>query len=221
MKAIENVNDLIAPALLDRDATDQTGVDELLLELDGTPNKGNLGANAILGVSLAVAKAAAAETHLPFYRYVGGVTANTLPVPMMNILNGGKHADSNVDFQEFMVLPVGAASFAEALRMGAEVFHSLKSVLKSKGLNTGFGDEGGFAPSLDSQEQAFDYIIDAIQKAGYTPGGDIWLGIDPAASEFFEKGKYVYKAGSVRERSGPQQVRLFGEPRREISPDLD
>src|SRR5579872_2920086 len=152
LKAVENVNDRIAPHILDRDATDQTGIDEMLIDLDGTPNKADLGANAILGVSLAVAKAAAAETHLPLYRYVGGVTANTLPVPMMNILNGGKHADSNVDFQEFMILPVGASSFAEALRMGAEVFHALKSVLHSKGLATGVGDEGGFAPNLESQD---------------------------------------------------------------------
>ncbi|HEY3783223.1 MAG TPA: phosphopyruvate hydratase [Fimbriimonadaceae bacterium] len=206
LKAVENVNDRIAPHILDRDATDQTAIDEMLIDLDGTPNKADLGANAILGVSLAVAKAAAAETHLPLYRYVGGVTANTLPVPMMNILNGGSHADSNVDFQEFMVLPVGASSFSEALRMGAEVFHALKAVLKSKGLNTGVGDEGGFAPNLESQDHAFDFIIQAIQKAGYTPGGDIWLGIDPAASEFYKNGKYVYKAGEIRERTGPQQV---------------
>src|SRR5262249_55184768 len=160
--------------------------DNRLIELDGTPNKGKLGANAILGVSLAVAKAAAQESKLPLYRYVGGVTACTLPVPMMNILNGGQHADSNVDFQEFMVLPVGAASFGEALRMGAEVFHTLKKVLKDRGLNTGVGDEGGFAPNLESQDLAFDYIAEAIQKAGYTPGKEIWLGIDAAASEFYE-----------------------------------
>lgn len=206
LKAVENVNDQIAPALLDRDATDQTAIDELLIELDGTPNKAKLGANAILGVSLAVAKAAAAASNLPLYRYVGGVTANTLPVPMMNILNGGKHADSNVDFQEFMVLPVGAQSFSDALRIGAEVFHALKSVLHKKGLNTAYGDEGGFAPSLESQDQAFDYIIEAIEKAGYTAGGDVWLGIDAAATEFFENGKYGYRAGNVRERTGAQQV---------------
>lgn len=206
LKAVENVNDIITPALLDRDATDQTGIDELLLEVDGTDNKGRLGANALLGVSLAIAKAAAIECRLPLYRYVGGVTANTLPVPMMNILNGGKHADSNVDFQEFMILPVGAPSFSEALRMGTEVFHALKKVLKGKGLNTGVGDEGGFAPNLANQEMAFDYIIEAIQKVGYTPGGDIWLGIDAAATEFFADGKYSYKAGDVLERSGPQQV---------------
>jgi enolase len=211
LKAVDNVNDIIAPALLDCDATDQTAIDATLLELDGTPNKAKLGANAILGASLAVAKAAAAESKLPLFRYVGGVTANVLPVPMMNILNGGKHADSNVDFQEFMILPVKFDSFNEALRAGAEVFHTLKSVLKKKGLNTAVGDEGGFAPNLESQELAFDYILEAIQKAGYKPGEDIWLGIDAAATEFFENGKYVYKAGAVRERTGAQQVEYLAE----------
>lgn len=206
LQAVANVNDLIAPHMLDRDAFDQVAIDETLLELDGTENKGKLGANAILGVSLAVAKAAASSSGLPLFRYVGGVSANTLPVPMMNILNGGQHADSNVDFQEFMVLPVGAESFAHALQMGAEVFHTLKGVLKSKGLNTGVGDEGGFAPNLESQDDAFDYLIEAIQKAGYKPGKDLWLGIDAAASEFHKGGKYVYKAGSMKERSGGQQV---------------
>lgn len=205
-KAVENVNEEIAPALLDRDATDQTAIDELLIELDGTPNKSKLGANALLGVSLAVAKAAAREVRLPLYRYVGGVTANTLPVPMMNILNGGQHADSNVDFQEFMVLPVGAPSFTEALRAGAEIFHTLKSVLKKKGLNTAVGDEGGFAPNLESQELAFDYILEAIAAAGYKAGKDVFLGIDAAATEFFKDGNYVYKAGSVRSRTGDEQV---------------
>lgn len=206
LKAVENVNDTIAPALLDKDSTDQVAIDTLLLELDGTPNKANLGANAILGVSLAVAKAAANQHRLPLYRYVGGVTARTLPVPMMNILNGGAHADSNVDFQEFMILPVGASSFSEALRMGAEVFHALKKVLKAKGLNTAVGDEGGFAPNLESQELAFDYILDAIADAGYKPGKDIYLGIDAAATEFYKDGKYHYKAGSVRQRTGDEQV---------------
>nr|HMS54642.1 phosphopyruvate hydratase [Fimbriimonadaceae bacterium] len=171
-----------------------------------TPNKARLGANAILGVSLATAKAAAQVARLPLFRYVGGVTANTLPVPMLNILNGGQHADSNVDFQEFMVLPVGAPSFSEALRWGSEVFHALKKVLKSKGLNTGVGDEGGFAPNLEDQDMAFDYLIEAIQQAGYKPGKDMWLGIDAAATEFYEGGKYRYKAGDMRERTGPQQV---------------
>jgi len=206
LNAVQNVNETIAPALLDVDGSDQSAVDAQLLELDGTPNKGNLGANAILGVSLAVAKAAANHFKLPLYRYVGGVTANTLPVPMMNILNGGQHADSNVDFQEFMVLPVGAKSFREALQMGAEVFHTLKKVLKDRGLNTGVGDEGGFAPNLESQELAFDYILEAIDKAGYKAGQEIFLGIDAAATEFYEGGKYRYKAGAVRERSGPEQV---------------
>lgn len=206
LQAVDNVNEKIAPALLDKDATDQTAIDELLLELDGTENKSRLGANAILGVSLAVAKAAASVTRLPLYRYVGGVTANTLPVPMMNILNGGKHADSNVDFQEFMVLPVGAPSFSEALRMGTEVFHALKAVLHKQGLATGVGDEGGFAPNLADQDMAFDYLIEAIQKAGYTAGEDMWLGIDAAASEFYKGGKYHYKAGDLRERTGAQQV---------------
>jgi enolase len=206
LKAVENVNEVIAPALLDRDATDQTAIDEMLLELDGTENKGRLGANAMLGVSLAVAKSAAQETRLPLYRYVGGVTANTLPVPMMNILNGGKHADSNVDFQEFMILPVGAPSFTEALRWGCEVFHTLKKVLKGKGLNTGVGDEGGFAPNLSDQDMAFDYILEAIQLAGYTPGKQIWLGIDAAATEFFDNGTYHYKVGNLKQCSSAQQV---------------
>jgi enolase len=195
LKAVDNVNERIGPALLDKDATDQVAIDAELLELDGTANKGELGANAILGVSLAVAKAAANHVKLPLYRYVGGVTANTLPVPMMNILNGGQHADSNVDFQEFMILPVGAPSFHEALRWGAEVFHTLKKVLKSKGLNTAVGDEGGFAPNLESQELAFDFILEAIQAAGYEPGKDFYLGIDAAATEFFDGTTYNYKNG--------------------------
>ena len=206
LKAVENVNDLIGPAMLKWDGTDQTAIDHALMELDGTPNKANLGANAILGVSLAVAKAAANHARLPLFRYVGGVNAHVLPVPMMNILNGGAHADSNVDFQEFMILPVGAPTFAEALRWGSEIFHTLKSVLKSKGLNTAVGDEGGFAPNLESQELAFDYILDAISRAGYEPGKQVYLGIDPAATEFYKDGKYRYKAGAVRERSGGQQV---------------
>jgi enolase len=210
-RAVDHVNDEIAPAILDKDATDQRAIDELLIDLDGTPNKSRLGANAILGVSLAVAKAAATETRLPLYRYVGGVTANTLPVPMLNILNGGQHADSNVDFQEFMVLPVGMPTFSEALRAGAEIFHALKKVLKGKGLNTAVGDEGGFAPNLESQELAFDFIIEAIQKAGYSPGQDVWLGIDAAATEFYEGGVYAYKAGKVRQRSKEEQVAYLVE----------
>lgn len=206
IQAVKNVNEIIAPALLDKDATDQAAIDAELLTLDGTPNKARLGANAILGVSLAVAHAAAHEARLPLFRYVGGVTARTLPVPMMNILNGGAHADSNVDFQEFMILPVGAPTFSEAVRWGAEIFHTLKGVLKAKGLNTAVGDEGGFAPNLESQELAFDYILEAISKAGYEPGKQVFLGIDAAATEFYHDGAYHYKAGASKQRSGPQQV---------------
>jgi len=211
LKAVENVNEVIAPALLDMDATDQEAIDAKMRELDGTSNKGKLGANAILGVSLATAKAAAAYTKLPLYKYVGGTTARTLPVPMLNILNGGAHADSNVDFQEFMILPVGAPTFSEAVRWGAEVFHNLKKVLKSKGLGTGYGDEGGFAPNLESQEMAFDYILEAIQISGYKPGSDMYLGIDAAATEFFHDGKYVYKSGAKKERSIDEQVEYLVE----------
>jgi enolase len=208
LQAVENVNTTIATAIEGLDATDQIGIDAFMIEIDGTPNKAKLGANAILGVSLAVAKAAAEFSGLELFRYVGGTYARTLPVPMMNILNGGKHADSNVDFQEFMILPIGAESFAEAVQKGSEIFHTLKKVLKAKGLATGVGDEGGFAPSLSDQDMAFDYIIEAIQQAGYTPGGDIWLGIDAAATEFYdEEAKvYRYKAGDQLERTGAQQV---------------
>ncbi|MBS1713215.1 MAG: phosphopyruvate hydratase [Armatimonadetes bacterium] len=209
LNAVENVNERIAAAVLDMEATDQTALDDLLIELDGTDNKGNLGANAILGVSLAVAKAAAQSAGLPLYRYVGGVSASTLPVPMLNILNGGKHADSNVDFQEFMVLPVGATSFSEALRWGAEIFHALKSVLHKKGLATGVGDEGGFAPSLSSQDMALDYILEAVQSVGLQPGEQVFLGLDCAATEFFEDGTYVYKDG--RKLSGEQQVEYLAQ----------
>jgi enolase len=204
LNAVEHVNEKIGPAVMGFEGLDQEALDSLMIELDGTPNKANYGANAILGVSLATAKAAAISCGLPLYRYVGGTSANVLPVPMMNVLNGGQHADSNVDFQEFMVLPIGSESFGEALRCGAEIFHSLKSVLKAKGLNTGVGDEGGFAPNLESQELAFDYLIEATQKAGYEPGKDVWLGIDAAATEFFEDGCYVYKNG--QKKSGPQQA---------------
>lgn len=209
LQAVDNVNEKIAPELVGLDATEQTAIDMVMLELDGTPNKGSLGANAILGVSLAVAKAAAEATGQPLYRYVGGTSARTLPVPMMNILNGGQHADSNVDFQEFMALPIGFESFAEALQAGAEVFHNLKKVLKKKGLGTGVGDEGGFAPNLENQDMAFDYIAEAIQAAGYTPGKEIWLGIDAAATEFFEEGAYRYKNGAVK--SGEEQVAYLVE----------
>jgi enolase len=191
LKAVRAINETIADELEGMDATDQAGIDQLLIELDGTPNKGNLGANAILGVSLAVAHAAANALDLPLYRYIGGTAAHTLPVPMMNILNGGKHADNSADLQEFMILPVGASSFAEALRWCAEVYHALKSVLKAKGYNTNVGDEGGFAPSLGSNAEALELILAAITKAGYTPGKDIYLALDPAASELYADGLYV------------------------------
>ena len=208
LKAVENVTDNIAARILGYDALDQVGVDQLLLDIDGTPNKGNLGANAILGVSLATARAAAAALEIPLYRYVGGLTARTLPVPMMNILNGGKHADNNVDVQEFMVFPAGAKSFAEALRMGAEVFHSLKSVLKARGLNTAVGDEGGFAPDLKSNEEALQVIVQAMEKAGYQPGRDAFICLDPASTEFYENGKYMLK-GEGRALSSEQMVEFW------------
>ena len=191
LKAVRNVNDTIREGLVGRDATQQVLVDELMIKLDGTANKGKLGANAILGVSLAVARAAANANQQPLYRYIGGVSARTLPVPMMNILNGGKHADNSTDMQEYMVLPVGAPTFHEALRMGAEVYQGLKKVLHDKKLNTNVGDEGGFAPSLSSNREALEVIVAAIEAAGYKPGVDIFLGMDPAASEFYEDGKYV------------------------------
>ena len=192
LKAVENVNEKIADELIDFDAVDQAEIDNLLITLDGTENKSSLGANAILGVSLACAKAAAETLGLPLYRYIGGTNARTLPVPMMNILNGGKHADNNVDFQEFMIMPFGAPSFSEALRMGAETFHSLKSVLAKKGYNTAVGDEGGFAPNLKSNEEAIEVILEAIEKAGYKVGTDIGIALDPAASEFYLKEKNAY-----------------------------
>ncbi|MDO6846571.1 phosphopyruvate hydratase [Priestia megaterium] len=192
LKAVENVNEIIAPELVGMDVTDQIGIDRLMIELDGTENKGKLGANAILGVSMAAAHAAADFVGLPLYRYLGGFNAKQLPTPMMNIINGGSHADNNVDFQEFMILPVGAPTFKEAIRMGAEVFHALKSVLAAKGLNTAVGDEGGFAPNLGSNREALEVIVEAITKAGYEAGKDIQLGMDVASSEFFNKetGKY-------------------------------
>ncbi|NLC52274.1 MAG: phosphopyruvate hydratase, partial [Firmicutes bacterium] len=183
LKAVENVNEKIAPALIGRDALDQVAIDQALIELDGTDNKGKLGANATLGVSLAVARAAASVVNLPLYRYLGGVGARILPVPMFNVLNGGKHADNNVDIQEFMIMPVGAPDFHTALRMGTEVFHALKKILKKQGLNTAVGDEGGFAPSLSSNETALEVLVDAISGAGYEPGSDIFLALDVAATE--------------------------------------
>lgn len=186
LKAVSNVNELIFPELAGISVYEQSMLDKIMIELDGTPNKGRLGANAILGVSLAVAKAAAQEAGMPLYRYVGGVGANTLPVPMMNILNGGSHADNSIDFQEFMVMPASALTFSEALRMGTEIFHTLKKVLKSKGMSTNVGDEGGFAPNIPSNEEAIQIILQAIEKAGYRPGEDVWVAMDAAASEFYD-----------------------------------
>ena len=191
--AVDAVNDIIAPELIDEDASDQRRIDEIMIELDGTPNKGKLGANAILGVSLAVAKAAAESAGLPLYRYLGGPNAHILPVPMMNILNGGSHADTNVDIQEFMIAPLGAPTFRDALRWGAEVYHTLKAVIKERGLSTGLGDEGGFAPNLSSNAAALDLIIEAIEKAGFKPGTDVALALDVASSEFFKDGLYQFE----------------------------
>jgi len=208
-KAVENVVKIIAPKIIGYEATEQILVDQAMCDLDGTENKGRLGANAILGVSLATAKAAAQEVCLPLYQYIGGVDARQLPVPLMNILNGGAHADNNVDLQEFMIVPAGTQTFAEALRMGAEVFHSLKGVLKGKGYFTGVGDEGGFAPNLSSNGQALDIIMEAIHKAGYRPGEEIFLALDPAASELFEGGQYFLKAETHPEKSPGEMVEFY------------
>ncbi len=208
LQAVDNVNEIIAQELFGWDATDQAGIDDQLLELDGTPNKERLGANAILGVSLAVAQAAANALQLPLYRYVGGVYAHVLPVPQMNILNGGKHAVDGPDLQEFLILPVAAPTFAEALRWGSEIYHTLKKVLKGKGYVTSVGDEGGFAPSLRSNAEAIDLIVEAIQKAGYEPGEEVFIGLDPAASEFFQDGQYVLKKEG-RTLSGAQMVDFY------------
>ncbi|MBP2633918.1 MAG: enolase [Firmicutes bacterium] len=197
LKAVANVNDIIAPEIIGMDAVDQIGIDAFLCELDGTPNKAKLGANATLGVSMAVAKAAAESVGLSLYQYLGGFNAKELPVPMMNILNGGEHADNNVDIQEFMIMPVGASSFAEALRMGAEIYHNLKAVLKARGLNTAIGDEGGFAPNLTSNEDALGAIVEAIEKAGYKPGEQVKLALDVASSEMYSDGKYNFKGEGV------------------------
>ena len=212
LQAVANVNEKIAPEIVGMEATERVAIDNLLCELDGTPNKGNLGANAILGVSLAACKAAAAALELPLYRYIGGVNAKLLPVPMMNILNGGEHADNNVDLQEFMIMPVAAESFREALQMGAETYHALKSVLQDRGLSTGVGDEGGFAPNLNSNEEALQIIIDAIEQAGYEPEQQICIALDPAASSFFDKdkGKYVL-AGEGRELSSAEMIDFYAE----------
>ena len=210
LQAVENVNTIIADELIGYDATLQKEIDQFMIEMDGTPNKAKLGANAILGVSLAIAKASAASMGLPLYRYLGGVGAYTLPVPMMNILNGGSHADNNVDIQEFMIMPVGAKSFREAMRMGSEIFHSLKSVLKSKGLNTAVGDEGGFAPNLKSNEDALKAIVEAVEKAKYKVGEDILFAMDAAASEFYDKEKGLYLFES-EERSADNMIDYFKE----------
>lgn len=209
LKAVQNVNEIIAPEIEGQLVSDQPKIDQRLNELDGTDNKSKLGANAILGVSLACAKAAAEIHGLPLYRYIGGSNAKELPVPMMNILNGGTHADNNVDIQEFMIMPVGADSFREALRKGAEIFHSLKSVLKEKGLNTSVGDEGGFAPNLGSNEEALQVIIKAIEKAGYQPGEEIKIALDPASSEFFREGKYIMRAEAKPEKSGAELIDYY------------
>lgn len=210
--AVDNVNNIIAPELIGRDALQQVSIDKLLIELDGTPNKGKLGANAILGVSIACAKAAADVLGLSLYQYLGGVNGKVLPVPMMNILNGGQHADNNVDIQEFMVMPVGASSFKEALRMGAEIFHSLKSVLKAKGLNTAVGDEGGFAPNLKSNEEALATIVEAIEKAGYVPGKDVMLALDVAATDIYDPESKVYTwEGEGRKFTQVEMVDFYAE----------
>lgn len=210
LTAVKNVNDIIAKEIVGLDAFDQRALDAKLIELDGTDNKGKLGANAILGVSLAAAKAAANTYGFPLYRYLGGADAHTLPVPMMNILNGGKHADNNVDLQEFMIMPVGAASFKEALRMGSEIFHTLKSVLQSQGHNTSVGDEGGFAPNLSSNEEALRVIIQAIEKAGYKPGEEVFIALDPASTEFFHDGKYVLE-GEGKSLTPAQMVEFYAD----------
>ena len=208
-KAVANVNDEIGPQLMGLESSEQAFIDKIMIEMDGTENKGKLGANAILGVSLAVAKASAEEAGQPLYRYIGGVNAKEMPVPMMNILNGGAHADNNVDIQEFMVMPVGAKNFTDAVRIGAEVFHSLKSVLKAKGYNTSVGDEGGFAPNLKSNEEAVEMVLAGIEKAGYKPGKDVMLAIDAAASEFYEKGAYVFKKSDKSKKSSDQMIKFY------------
>lgn len=206
LKAVENVNDIIFPELIGCSVFEQNLIDKIMLELDGTPNKGKLGANAILGVSLAAAKAAAQEANLPLYRYVGGTNANTLPVPMMNILNGGSHADNSIDFQEFMIMPAKADTFSQSLRMGVEVFHTLKTVLKSKGYSTNVGDEGGFAPNIKSNEEAIEIVIQAIEKAGYKPGEDIFIAMDAAVSEFYEDGLYHFKKSDGRKLTSAEMA---------------
>ncbi len=209
LKAVRNVNEWVAPKLVGRCPTEQASIDGLMLELDGTENKSKLGANAILAVSMAMAKAGAATTGLPLYRYLGGTNAKVLPVPLMNILNGGAHADNNVDFQEFMIVPGGASTFAEALRMGAEVFHTLKKVLKGRGYTTAVGDEGGFAPNVKSNEEGLEVILEAIEKAGYKPKQDICIALDVASSEFCENGKYVFKKSDKSSRTAERMIEFY------------
>lgn len=212
LKAVKNVNEIIADEIIGMDVFDQLAIDQLLIDLDGTPNKGKLGANAILGVSVAVARAAADALGMPLYQYIGGINAKQLPVPMMNILNGGEHADNNVDIQEFMIMPVGAENFREALRMGAEIFHSLSEELKSRGLNTSVGDEGGFAPNLSSNEEALATIVTAIEKAGYKPGEEVVLALDVAATEIYDKERKVYKLeGEGRELNVEEMIDFYEE----------
>lgn len=212
LNAVDNVNQIIAEEVIGMDVFDQIGIDQMLIDLDGTDNKGKLGANAILGVSMAVARAAADLLGMPLYQYIGGINAKVLPVPMMNILNGGEHADNNVDIQEFMVMPVGAKSFKEALRMGAEIFHSLSAELKAKGLNTSVGDEGGFAPNLSSNEEALSTIVDAIEKAGYKPGEEVVLALDVAATEIYDKEKKIYRLeGEDRELTVDQMIDFYAD----------
>ncbi|HQG41739.1 MAG TPA: phosphopyruvate hydratase [Spirochaetota bacterium] len=211
LKAVQNVNEIISGAVVEMDALRQIEIDKTLIDLDGTPNKAKLGANAILGVSMACAKAVAETLGMPLYQYIGGVGACELPVPMMNILNGGKHADNNVDIQEFMIVPVGTDSFKEALRMGVETFHALKKVLTKKGYNTGVGDEGGFAPNLKSNAEAFEVILEAIKEAGFKAGQDIYLAIDAAASEFYKNGKYVMAAEAKPEKTSEEMVNVYLE----------
>jgi len=211
LQAVENVNTILARELGGQDAADQAGIDARMIRLDGTPNKGGLGANALLAVSMAVCRAAAQSARMPLYRYLGGLQARILPVPMMNVLNGGVHADNTVDFQEFMIMPVGAESFAQALRMGAETFHTLKKVLKSRGYNTSVGDEGGFAPSLKSNVEAVDVLLEAIEQAGYSAGHDICLALDPAASEMFQDGQYVFFKSDKSKKSSDDMVKLYAE----------
>ncbi len=208
-KAVKNVKEIIAPALLGADAADQAGLDLRLIELDGTPNKSKLGANAILGVSLAAARAAAQAFQMPLYRYIGGINASVLPVPMMNIINGGAHAANNLDIQEFMVVPMGAGTFAETIRMGVEIFHQLKTVLKAQGHNVAVGDEGGFAPNLDSNEEAVRLIMKAIEKAGYKPGRDVGIALDAAASEFYRNGKYILKGEGKKGMGAPAMIDYY------------